>query len=134
MVWAVLVFQLSLNSPPENKPIDTAILNGVECEPYLTADHRLMLEQSEGIIKGLKIIMKILNAQHGMIGIESNKPDAIALEQTFNENNLSVVPLKLKYPEGRKAINLCCHKIQLEVLIPGCRNSSSKCWNSLCHL
>jgi electron transport complex protein RnfC len=89
-------------SPPENKPIDTVILNGVECEPYLTADHRLMLEQSEGIIKGLKIIMKILNAQHGMIGIESNKPDAIALMNKLlaNENNLSVVPLKLKYPQG----------------------------------
>ena len=89
-------------SPPEDKPIDTVILNGVECEPYLTADHRLMLEQATGIINGLKIIMKILNAQHGMIGIESNKPDAIALMNKLlaSEKNLSVVPLKLKYPQG----------------------------------
>lgn len=89
-------------SPPEDKPIDTVILNGVECEPYLTADHRLMLEQAGGIINGLKIIMKILKAQNGMIGIESNKPDAISLMNKLlaSENNLKVVPLKLKYPQG----------------------------------
>lgn len=89
-------------SPPEDKPIDTVILNGVECEPYLTADHRLMLEQAEGIINGLKIIMKILKAQYGMIGIESNKPDVISLMNKLlaSEDNLKVVPLKLKYPQG----------------------------------
>jgi len=89
-------------SPPEDKPIDTIILNGVECEPYLTADYRLMLERSEEILKGLKLIMKITGASKGMIGIESNKPDAIALFSKLlkTESNISVVGLKLKYPQG----------------------------------
>jgi len=89
-------------SPPENKPINTVILNGVECEPYLTADHRLMLEKSEDIISGLKIIMKILNAKKGYIGIELNKKDAIKLmkNELQNEKNINVVPLHLRYPQG----------------------------------
>ena len=64
-------------SPPKEKPIDIVILNGAECEPYLTSDHRLMLEKSEEIVEGLKILMRILNVSKGYIGIESNKPDAI---------------------------------------------------------
>lgn len=89
-------------SPPADKPIDTIILNGVECEPYLTADHQLMLQRAEDVIAGLKLIMKVVNAKQGMIGIEANKPDAISLMQTLvaKENNLSVVPLKLQYPQG----------------------------------
>lgn len=89
-------------SPPENKKIDTVILNGVECEPYLTADYRIMLEQPQDIIAGLKIVMKILNAKKGIIGIEDNKPDAIKLfkELLKNEPKISVVGLKLKYPQG----------------------------------
>lgn len=89
-------------SPPEDKPIDTVILNGVECEPFLTSDYRLMLERSEDILKGLKIIMKVLNAEKGYIGIEANKPDVIELMEklTANEKNISVVGLKLRYPQG----------------------------------
>lgn len=89
-------------SPPEDKPIDTVILNGVECEPYLTSDYRLMLERSEDILKGLKIIMKVLGAVKGVIGIEANKPDAIKLfeDLTKSEPNISVVGLKLRYPQG----------------------------------
>ncbi|MCB5224053.1 MAG: electron transport complex subunit RsxC [Candidatus Cloacimonadaceae bacterium] len=89
-------------SPPEDKPIDTVILNGVECEPYLTSDHRLMLEKGLEIVSGLKILMKILSAKRGMIGIEANKPDAIALMKKLlaSEKDLSVVPLKLRYPQG----------------------------------
>ncbi len=89
-------------SPPADKPIDTVILNGVECEPYLTSDHRLMLEKGEEIIIGLQLIMKILGAKKGMIGIEANKPDAIAKMQelTKNEPAMEVVPLKLRYPQG----------------------------------
>ncbi|MEA2103949.1 MAG: electron transport complex subunit RsxC [Candidatus Cloacimonadota bacterium] len=89
-------------SPPENKPIDMIILNGVECEPYLTSDHRLMLERPEEIIAGLKLIMKIVSAKRGFIGIELNKKDAINLmkEKLKNEKNLNVVPLKLRYPQG----------------------------------
>jgi len=89
-------------SPPENKPIDTCILNGAECEPYLTADHRLMVESGAEIIAGLKIILNILNCQRGFIGIEANKPDALTAmrEQVREERNLTVVPLQVKYPQG----------------------------------
>ena len=89
-------------SPPEDKPIDTVILNGVECEPYLTSDYRLMLEQGSEIISGLKLIMKTVNAKKGIIGIEANKPEAIALMQKLlkGESNLEVVGLKLRYPQG----------------------------------
>ncbi|MDF2569151.1 MAG: rnfC, partial [Sporomusa sp.] len=66
-------------SPPAEKPIDSFILNGAECEPYLTADHRVMLEQTERIITGMKIAMKILSVNKGYIGIEENKPDAIEI-------------------------------------------------------
>jgi electron transport complex protein RnfC len=89
-------------SPPADKPIDTVILNGVECEPFLTADYRIMLEQAEDIIKGLKIIMKIVNAGKGVIGIEANKPDAIKHMENLvaNESNIEVVGLKVRYPQG----------------------------------
>ncbi|MBL7087164.1 MAG: electron transport complex subunit RsxC [Candidatus Cloacimonetes bacterium] len=89
-------------SPPKEKPIDTAILNGVECEPFLTADHRLMLEKPDEIISGLRIIMKILNAKKGIIGIELNKKDAIKIfkSKLKNSKNMKVVPLKLRYPQG----------------------------------
>ncbi|MBC8312892.1 MAG: electron transport complex subunit RsxC [Candidatus Cloacimonetes bacterium] len=89
-------------SPPKEKPIDTAILNGVECEPFLTADHRLMLEKPDEIIAGLRIIMKILNAKSGIIGIELNKKDAIKIfkNKLKNSKNMKVVPLKLRYPQG----------------------------------
>lgn len=89
-------------SPPADKPIDTVILNGVECEPFLTADYRVMLEQGESIVKGLKLIMKIVDAKVGRIGIEANKPDAIKLmsQLVANEPSLEVVSLKMKYPQG----------------------------------
>jgi Na+-translocating ferredoxin:NAD+ oxidoreductase subunit C len=89
-------------SPPEDKPIDTVILNGVECEPYLTADYRLMLERPEDIISGLRLLMKTVEAENGFIGIESNKPDAIKLfrELLKGEKNINVIGLKLKYPQG----------------------------------
>jgi len=89
-------------SPPDDKPIDTVIINGVECEPYLTADHRLMLEKVDEIITGLKIIMKTVNAKQGMIGIEVNKPDAIKLMRSklIKEKDIKVIPLKLRYPQG----------------------------------
>lgn len=89
-------------SPPADKPIDTVILNGVECEPYLTSDYRLMLEKGAEIIAGLKLIMKITSAKKGVIGIEANKPEAIAnMEKLLKgESNLEVVGLKLRYPQG----------------------------------
>jgi len=89
-------------SPPPEKPIDVVILNGVECEPFLTSDHRLMLENPDEILDGLMIIMKILGVKRGIIGIEKNKPDAIRLMRTKCEklNNISVLPLAVKYPQG----------------------------------
>jgi electron transport complex protein RnfC len=87
---------------PEGKKADFLIINGVECEPYLTADHRLMLEKSAELIVGVKILMKAIGVEKAYIGIEANKPDAIekltALCQ--KEQGIEVVPLKLKYPQG----------------------------------
>ncbi len=89
-------------SPPEDKWIDTVILNGCECEPYLTCDHRLMIEKTYEIIQGLKIIAKTLEVTSCYIGIERNKRDAIRAmrEEIRNEANMEVVALKTKYPQG----------------------------------
>jgi len=89
-------------SPPNDKTIDTVIINGVECEPYSTCDHRLMLERPGDIVEGLKIIMEILNCKRGYIGIENNKPDAIKVMQDAVKdiNGVSVEKLKVKYPQG----------------------------------
>ena len=88
-------------SPPPEKKIDTLILNGVECEPFLTADHRLMLEESERIIDGINILRKILGITTAVIGIEANKPDAIAkLTKECAAHNIQVQALEVKYPQG----------------------------------
>ncbi len=93
-------------SPPPNNPIDTLILNGAECEPYITADHRQMLERSADIVEGAKIILKILGISKCFIGIENNKPDAIAAMTEAAKNGttadftISVQPLQVKYPQG----------------------------------
>lgn len=89
-------------SPPEDKKIDTVILNGAECEPYLTADHRLMLEEPEDVVFGLKAIMKALDVENGVIGIEDNKMDAVeAIKAVINpDDNVSVAVLETKYPQG----------------------------------
>lgn len=89
-------------SPPADKPIDTIVLNGVECEPFLTSDYRLLLERAEDILHGLRLLMKIVGAKKGVIGIEANKPDAIELLQKLvaNQKDLEVVPLKMQYPQG----------------------------------
>ena len=89
-------------SPPAEKPIDTLIINGAECEPYLTADHRTMLEFPEDILAGVKIIQKILGVKKTYFAIEKNKPDAIKKmrEATRNDSTIEVVALKVKYPQG----------------------------------
>jgi electron transport complex protein RnfC len=89
-------------SPPKEKPIDVVILNGAECEPYLTADHRLMVEQPQDIVNGLKLIMKSVGVKNGYIGIEKNKPDAIEAMKKASENepDIEVRPLTVKYPQG----------------------------------
>ncbi len=89
-------------TPPPGKTADTLIINGVECEPYLTADHRVMLERGEELLIGTEILMKALKVTKGFIGIENNKPDAIAhlsmLAKDFK--GIEIVPLKVKYPQG----------------------------------
>ncbi|MBE7018771.1 MAG: electron transport complex subunit RsxC [Ruminococcaceae bacterium] len=89
-------------SPPEGKKADCVILNGAECEPFLTADHRMMLEHPDDIIDGLKIMMKILNVHRGYIAIEDNKQDAFRLlsEKCKEEFDIEVILVKTKYPQG----------------------------------
>ena len=84
------------------KPIDAVLINGSECEPYLTADHRVMLEYAEDIVFGLRAMMKAVAAPEGVILIEDNKPDAIALmeEKVAPYDNIRICAAKTQYPEG----------------------------------
>lgn len=89
--------------PPRDKKIDSFILNGVECEPYLTSDHRLMVEATDQILTGMNIIMKLLGVEEGYIAIENNKPDAIEMMSKRVKDlgySYQVVPLEVKYPQG----------------------------------
>lgn len=101
-------------APVEGKQVDTVILNGVECEPYLTADHRLMLEKPERIVAGLRYIMRSVGCSRGVIAIEDNKLDAVAiLEQAVSQQDgISVTVLKEKYPQGseKQLIYACTGK------------------------
>src|SRR5512143_1648204 len=89
-------------APPRDLSVETIILNGAECEPYLTTDHRIMVEYSERVHLGARIMMKTLGAKRVVIGVESNKPDAIAaLERTRpTDVDITVLPLTVKYPQG----------------------------------
>ncbi len=89
-------------TPKEDAKIDYVIVNGAECEPYLTSDYRLMLEEPEKLIGGLKVVLQLFENAKGVIGIEDNKPEAIAklTELVKNEPKISVCPLKTKYPQG----------------------------------
>lgn len=88
--------------PPKGMEAEVLLINGVECEPYLTSDHRMMLEHGEELIVGVQLLMRALNVEKAAIGIENNKPDAIEKMQTLAtpHNNISVFPLKVKYPQG----------------------------------
>ncbi len=88
-------------SPPPNKPIDVLILNGVECEPCLTADHRLMLEEPERVLAGAAILARILGVKEVYLGIEENKPDAIErMREKTAGGPVNVVSLHVRYPQG----------------------------------
>ena len=92
-------------SPPKDKKIDTVILNGCECEPYITSDHRVMLEYGEEMLSGLNIIKKVLSPDNIYIAIEDNKEDAIdhveKLIKTMGfEKDFKIIPLATKYPMG----------------------------------
>jgi len=90
---------VKLKSP---KPVETILLNGCECEPLLTADHRVMLEYADDVIFGLKVLLKTTGAQNGVIVVEDNKLDAIELLQakTADIANIEVLSVKTKYPQG----------------------------------
>ncbi|SFL43778.1 electron transport complex subunit RsxC [Halanaerobium salsuginis] len=89
-------------SIPDDKKVDYVILNGAECEPYLTVDHRVMVERPKSIVFGLQALMKASGADKGIIGIEENKPEAIAsmTDAVATENNIEVKSLETKYPQG----------------------------------
>ena len=88
--------------PPPGAKAECVIINAVECEPYITADFRLMMEHADEILVGLDLLMKAAKVDKGYIGIETNKPEAIALltEKTANDPRIEVVPLKQRYPQG----------------------------------
>ena len=98
-------------SAAKNKKIDYLVLNGAECEPYITSDHREMLENAEGVISGAKSVMKYLDIDKCVIGIEGNKPDAIEKMQALTENepDITVKRLRCEYPQGaEKVISYFC--------------------------
>lgn len=96
---------------PAGKKCDLVIINGVECEPYLTSDHRLMLEKGAEVMTGAAIIMKALGVETGVVGIEANKPDAIShlTELARDYKGITIQPLKVKYPQGgeKQLIKAC---------------------------
>ena len=101
MGGATFPTQVKLSPPPGNKA-EILIVNGVECEPYLTADHRVMLEKSAQVIAGIQLLMKAIGVQRAVIGIENNKQDAIASLQALaaRQPGIEVCPLQVKYPQG----------------------------------
>lgn len=89
-------------TPPPGTKAEVLIINGVECEPYLTADHTIMMQKSEEILIGIQLLMKAVSVNKAVIGIENNKPDAIKRFQKLvnSYKGISVQPLKVKYPQG----------------------------------
>ena len=88
--------------PPPTAKAECIIINGVECEPYITADYRLMMEHAKEILVGLDLLMKAAKVKRGYIGIEENKPEAIKLftQLTADDSRIEIVPLAQKYPQG----------------------------------
>ena len=120
---------------PEGKVVDTLIINGAECEPFLTGDHRLMIDRSEDLLEGVNILESILEVKNIYIGIESNKKDAIKRLRALclNKYNIKIVPLRTRYPQGDekqliKAITgriVPVEKIPLEVKTVVCNVSTA---------
>ena len=88
--------------PPKDQPVELLLINGCECEPYLTSDHRVMLEQPDKVYTGIRIALKALGITRAVIGIEANKPDAIEMMRKTKPDDLDVTiqPLQVKYPQG----------------------------------
>ncbi|MCK5246343.1 electron transport complex subunit RsxC, partial [Candidatus Bipolaricaulota bacterium] len=96
--------QVKLNRPPDN-PVHTLLINGAECEPYITSDDRLMLEQPDRIVAGIRILMRLLSVDKTYVGIEDNKPQAVktmrqAVSQADLPGEVNVISVHAKYPMG----------------------------------
>lgn len=104
-------------SPPKEKPVDAVIINGCECESYLTCDYRQMIEQADDLIDGTTLIIETLGAKRAYIGIENNKPEAIKhlREKLADFDNIQIVVLPTKYPQGAEKILI---KVILEREVP----------------
>src|SRR3989339_79253 len=110
-------------SPPKDKKIDTILVNGCECEPYITADHRIMLERAEDVVKGAKLVAKACNAGRIIFGVEENKKDATkALREVLRHepeegiyDGMEVITLETKYPQGGEKMLI---KAMLEREVP----------------
>lgn len=89
-------------SIPQGKKAEVLVVNGIECEPYLTCDHQLMLEKGEEILVGISILMKAINVTRAVVGIENNKKDAISNLQKLAKSftGIEIIPLRVKYPQG----------------------------------
>ena len=111
-------------SLPPNKRVDTLIINGAECEPYITSDYREIIENSWNVISGINIIMEILNINNVIIGIEDNKPEAIEVMERIDKSSdkISVVKLKSRYPRARKNAYIRHNKKK-----SSCRRASCRC-------
>lgn len=98
-------------TPPPGKKAEILIINAVECEPYLTSDHQLMMEKGEEIMVGITLLMKALKVEKAIIGIENNKPDAISHLSSIAKSysGISIEPLKVQYPQGgeKQLIDAC---------------------------
>lgn len=105
--------KVKLMPPPNTKP-EVLIINAVECEPYLTNDHALMMDKADEILIGIQILMKALHVKHTYIGIENNKPDAISLlsKKSKAMQGIEVVPLQCRYPQGgeKQLIDAIIHR------------------------
>jgi electron transport complex protein RnfC len=98
--------------PPAGKVVDTVLVNGCECEPYLTTDHRVMAEQPAAVVHGARVVTKAIGAQRAIIGVENNKPDAIAAlrEAAAKTTDVTVEPVEARYPQGAE-------KMLIEVIL-----------------
>ena len=114
---------VKLMPPPGSKP-EIVIINAVECEPYLTSDHSLMMEKGEQILVGVSILMKAVNVNKAVIGVENNKSDAIAhlSKLAAGYKGIEVMPLKVRYPQGgekqlidaviKRQVKSCCQTVE----------------------
>ncbi|MBT9176216.1 MAG: Electron transport complex subunit RnfC [Firmicutes bacterium] len=101
-------------TPPAGVTLDAVLLNGAECEPYLTTDHRVMVEWAEDVVLGLRCLMKVTGVKQGYIGVEVNKQDAVAelRRAVASARDIQIVPLAVKYPQGaeQQLIQACLNR------------------------